>query len=164
MPESPPRLVLLTLAAISLTSGSCDRYAERGRATDSPPRDILPDDHAHASAAGGGMLATIGRDQYHAEAVFEASGVLALYTLGQDETRVQEVPQQVLTTYLKPLDGTPSLVMVLRADPVPEDSPNRTSRFTGELPEQIVGKPFSMTVAGLEIAGERFTVRFPAQR
>lgn len=156
----PHRIALLIFAAFSLTGGSCDRYRERATAVDPAPPLSLPVDHSHASAAGSGLIATVGREQYHAEAIFEASGALSLYTLGRDATRVQEVPQQVLTAYLKPKDGSDSLVMVLRADPAPEDAKGKTSRFAGRLPERIVGKPCTVIVAGLEIAGERFVVRF----
>lgn len=159
MSEPPQRLAQLALFLVVLPIGACGRYADR---SDPASPDIIPTDHSHAAAASSGMVAAVGRDQYHAEAVFGASGVLTLYILGQDATRVQEVRQQVLTAYLKANDGSDALVTVLRPDPLPEDSPGRTSRFTGELPSRVVGKPLSVTVAGLEIEGERFTVRFQA--
>ena len=39
-------------------------------------------EHAHKPGAHGGTIVEIGRDNYHAEAVFEKGGVLRLYTLG----------------------------------------------------------------------------------
>src|SRR5207244_10197716 len=39
------------------------------------------DDHAHKAGAHSGIIVAIGRDNYHAEAVFERGGRLRLYTL-----------------------------------------------------------------------------------
>src|SRR6516162_2412350 len=48
-------------------------------------------EHAHKPGEHGGIIVEIGRDNYHAEAVFEKGGVLRLYTLGKDEAKVEEV-------------------------------------------------------------------------
>src|SRR5688572_22092052 len=48
------------------------------------------EEHGHAPGAHGGTIVSLGRDSYHAEAVFEQGGLVRLYMLGQDETRVQE--------------------------------------------------------------------------
>src|SRR5262245_6972704 len=55
------------------------------------------EEHAHKPSAHGGIVVSIGRDSYHAEAVFEKGGTLRLYMLGQDETKVLEVESQTLT-------------------------------------------------------------------
>src|SRR5262249_1748085 len=41
-------------------------------------------EHAHKPGEHGGIIVEIGRDNYHAEAVFEKGGVLRLYTLGKE--------------------------------------------------------------------------------
>ena len=46
-------------------------------------------DHAHKPGMHGGIIVPIGRDSYHAEAVFEQGGTLRLFMLGADEGRVQ---------------------------------------------------------------------------
>src|SRR5438105_4304603 len=47
----------------------------------------VSEDHDHKPSAHGGLIVPIGRNNYHAEAVFEKDGVLKLYTLGADEAK-----------------------------------------------------------------------------
>ena len=54
------------------------------------------EEHGHKSGAHGGTLVSLGRDSYHAEAVFEKGGLVRLYVLGKEEARVQEVDIQDL--------------------------------------------------------------------
>src|SRR5687768_6713538 len=51
-------------------------------------------DHKHEPGSHGGLIVSIGQDSYHAEAVFEKGGVLRLFMLGKDESKVMEVPLQ----------------------------------------------------------------------
>src|SRR5687767_10910257 len=60
-------------------------------AEDNETESSLADDHAHQPGAHGGNIVAIGKDAFHAEAVFGERGDLRLYTLGQDETKVLEV-------------------------------------------------------------------------
>src|SRR5687767_4864896 len=66
-----------------------------------PPTAHGDGDHGHKPSAHGGIIVPVGRDNYHAEAVFETGGTLRLYTLGQDESKVLEVEAQPLTGYVK---------------------------------------------------------------
>ena len=118
------------------------------------------DEHAHKPGAHGGIIVPVGRDSYHAEAVFEKGGVLRLFTLGQDEGRVQEVESQTLTAYVKPEGGSDSVSITLEADPQPEDAEGNTSQFLGRLPEDLAGRAVEVTIPSLRIAGERFRLGF----
>src|SRR5262245_21264363 len=79
-------------------------------------------EHAHKPGAHGGIIVEIGRDNYHAEAVFEKGGTLRLYTLGKDEARVQEVEAQTLTAYARAEGGTESAAFTLKPEPQPGDT------------------------------------------
>src|SRR4051812_41134652 len=65
-------------------------------------------EHGHKPGGHGGIMVSIGRDSYHAEAVFEKGGYLRLYMLGPDESKVIEVESQTLTAYAKPEGGADS--------------------------------------------------------
>ncbi|WP_164102420.1 hypothetical protein [Candidatus Laterigemmans baculatus] len=170
-------LVASSLAiALGVVASSCSRYAAPPSA-DAPPTAPGPAatgptgsvaattgeeaaEHDHRSGSAGGVISSLGDDQYHTEAVLQSGGALVLFTLGADETKIQEVPQQVLTAYVQPQGSSESFVMILQAEPLPSDSAEMTSRFLGELPEAVRGKPFSATIPALRIGGERFAVRF----
>lgn len=59
------------------------------------------EEHGHIPGAHGGFIVSIGRDSYHAEAIFEKDGAISLYMLGADESRINEVENQDLTAYVK---------------------------------------------------------------
>src|ERR1700722_6315990 len=117
----PRKAVLFTLMlaflAVVYVAG-CNNGATPGQgsgvpsvASERPPEASTPasevqGEHAHKSGAHGGNVVEIGRDNYHAEAVFEAKGLVHLYLLGQDETRVLEIETQTLTAYAKPEGGS----------------------------------------------------------
>ena len=105
---------------------------------------------------------SIGRNSYHAEAVFEAGGTLRLYMLGQDESKVLEVEAQALTAYAKPEGGMEATAFTLAPEPQPGDKPGMTSLFVGKLPADTIGKPVEVTIPNLQIGGERFRVPIPA--
>ena len=63
-------------------------------------------EHGHKTGAHGGIMVSLGRDSYHVEAVFEKGGVLRLYTLGNDESRVIDIDKQTLKAFVK-ADGEP---------------------------------------------------------
>jgi YHS domain-containing protein len=129
-----------------------------------PPASVpaaAPDGaHAHRAGAHGGNVVEIGRDNYHAEPVFEAGGALRVYMLGQDEARVSEVEDQTLTAYVKPEGGTEAVAVTLKPDPQPGDAPGKTSRFAGAVPKALAGRPLEVTVPSIRIAGERFRFSF----
>ncbi len=120
------------------------------------------DEHAHKPGANGGIIVPIGRDSYHAEAVFEKQGVLRLYMLGKDEGRVQEVERQALTAYVKPVGGAEAMAFPLEAEPQEGDAANTTSRFKGTLPADLQGQSVEVTIPNIRINGERFRLGFPS--
>lgn len=117
-------------------------------------------EHGHKPGAHGGILVSIGSDNYHAEAVFEKGGVVRLYTLGRDEAKVMEVEAQALTAYAKLEGDTESTSIVLKAEPQPGDANGKTSQFVGKLPRELWGQKVEVTIPSLRIAGERFRVGF----
>lgn len=123
---------------------------------------VSSEDHAHKPGANGGIIVPIGRDSYHAEAVFEKQGALRLYMLGKDEGRVQEVERQSLTAYVKPLGGAETLPIALEPEPQNGDEHDKTSRFKGTLPETLQGQPVEVTIPNMRINGERFRLGFPS--
>jgi YHS domain-containing protein len=169
MPRRFGILSFLTLAAagVALFAG-CDNSPkpapelttpDPGRGVKTP--DSQPDvEHAHKSGGHGGNIVAIGRDNYHAEAVFEKGGTLKLYTLGQDEAKVQEVESQVLTAYAKLEGGTESASFILRPVPQPGDGEGKTSLFVGKVPPDLVGQSLEVVIPSITIAGERFRLGF----
>lgn len=141
--------------------GSCSRYrAEQDAPVDAPTSAEADADHGHPEGTMGGVICSIGGDRFHAEAVLQENGALAIYTLARDPTQVQEVQQQSLTAYVKPHRSTTSAVLLLESDPSPEDRDQMTSRFSGQLPERLLGQPLYVTVPQLRIEGQRFVLRF----
>jgi YHS domain-containing protein len=117
-------------------------------------------EHGHKPGGHGGNVVEIGRDNYHAEAVFEKGGTLKLYLLGKDEAKVQEVESQVLTGYARVEGGTEATPLTLRPVPQPGDAEGKTSQFVGKLPQELRGKKVEVTVPSITIAGERFRFGF----
>jgi len=122
--------------------------------------DIQDGEHGHKPTAHGGIIVPIGRDNYHAEAVFEKDGVIRFYTLGQDEAKVMEVEAESLTAYAKPEGGTEATSFVFKAEPQTGDTSGRTSQFIGKLPRELWGKKVEVTIPNVRIGGERFRVGF----
>ena len=134
---------LLCFAAM-MPSIACNRYSRDRVATDQGPLANQADGtDGHGAGAKGGVITSIGRDEYHAEAVVQEDGGLAVYTMGQDATRVHEVPDQVLTAYVKPPQSSTSAAMILKPDPLPGDAEKMTSRFSGELP-RVAPRPSAL--------------------
>lgn len=117
-------------------------------------------EHGHKPSAHGGILVPIGRDNYHAEAVFEKGGILRLYLLGQDESKVEEIEAQPLTAYVKAEGDAESQSFVLRAEPQSGDKSGMTSMFLGHLPKELVGKKLEVTIPSIAIKGDRFRISF----
>lgn len=145
----------LTGCALLLLVAGCNR----GGGTEAPP--TAEPDHAHGTGAHDGTIVAIGRGHYHIEAVFPDGGI-ELFVLGQDETRVQEVPVQSLAAFVKAADRMQADTIALVARPQPGDSPGHTSRFAGKLPDHCARGEVLVTVPRLEIGGERF--RFTVTR
>lgn len=138
---------------VSLTDSAVATAATRAGSAD----DL---EHGHKSGAHGGIMVSLGRDSYHAEAVFEQGGVLRLYTLGKDESRVIDVEKQTLKGFVKAEGDTEAHQFVLQAEPQDGDADGRTSQFVGTLPEGLRGMNLDVTVPNIVISGERFRLGF----
>jgi YHS domain-containing protein len=118
------------------------------------------EEHGHKPGAHGGIIVSLGRDNYHAEAVFEKGGVIRLYMLGRDEARIQEVDAQDLTGFVKPAGGTEAEAMKFAPDPQAGDAAGKTSRFTARLPKELQGEVVEVTINNIRVGNERFRVGF----
>lgn len=117
-------------------------------------------EHGHKAGSHGGIMVSLGRDSYHAEAVFEKGGVLRLYTLGNDESRVIDIEKQTLKAFVKAEGDSAAQPFSMEPEPQEGDAEGRTSQFTGQLPEGLDGKKLAVTIPNIVIAGERFRMGF----
>jgi hypothetical protein len=150
---------VLTLTAGCTNSGpSAPSRGQRAAPQEQPLSQ--QEDHAHRPGSHGGFVVTIGRENYHAEFLFEKGGVLRLYLLGQDEAKVQDVESQSLTAYGKAEGDPESVPFVLRPEPQAGDAPGKTSQFLGRLPASLQGKVPQITIPSVRIAGDRYRLAF----
>jgi hypothetical protein len=150
----------LALAAVMLAAAPVQAVDRGGQ----KPHADEHGDHEHGIGANGGLIVPLGRESYHIEPVFEAKGVLRLYLLGADETRIQETQRQTLTAYVKPVGGRDTSPMQIESEPQEGDAEGMTSRFKGVLPEPLRGGEVEVTIPNLRIEGERFRVGFSSIR
>ncbi len=148
-------LPVLLAGAAALIVGCSGQAPQPAPQADAPKHD----DHAHQSQHGG-IVVPIGRDSYHAEAVFEKGGTLRLYLLGADESKVQEIEARPLDAYAKAAGDAEAEKFVLNPEPQPGDAPGRTSLFVGQLPKQLAGKSIEVTIPNVTIEGGRFRIGF----
>lgn len=157
-------LVLLGLVSMVLVAGCGSRSGAPAGQAGSKATAVIDQagktsKHAHDQPGGhGGLIAEIGRDNYHAEAVFDKEGRVKIYTLGRDETRVLEVEEQTLEAYAQPEGGMEGTPVNLNPARQPGDSKGKTSLFVGKLPQELWGKPLTLTVP-ITINAERFRFR-----
>lgn len=118
------------------------------------------EEHPHVPGAHGGIIIPIGADSFHAEAVVEKDGVLRLFMLGADETRIHEVDVQAIKAFVKVSGATDAIPIDLSATPQDGDADGKTSQFTGTLPESAIGQAIDVTIPNLRIGSERFRVGF----
>lgn len=145
-------------AATSTTEKAAPVADTKAVAT-APPAE----EHGHKAGEHGGIIVSIGRDSYHVEAVFEESGKLLLYMLGNDETRVQDVELQDLVAYIKPEGAATATSFTIKPERQPGDAEGKTSLFVGEVPEAHRGQSLEVTVPSLRIGNERFRLGFRSQ-
>lgn len=118
------------------------------------------EEHGHQAGAHGGMIVSLGRDSYHVEAIVTDKGEIRLYTLGNDESRIQDVEVQDLVAYVKPEGGADSTSIDVKPQPQPGDAPGKASLFVGQLPSELIGKNIDVTIPNITIGGERFRLGF----
>ena len=117
-------------------------------------------EHHHQAGTHSGIIVEIGRDNYHAEAVFERGGVLRLFMLGNDEAKVVDVESQTLTAYVKAEGAADSASFSLEPQRQPGDAENKTSLFVGQIPQDLAGKKLEVTIPSIRINGDRFRFAF----
>jgi hypothetical protein len=161
---------LLTFAVTALIlAGGCNRSTNLGDNSSGTGGDATgkgPDgEHAHKPGQHGGTIVEIGRDNYHAEAVFGDKGEVTLYMLGKDEARVHEVEVQALSASVK-AEGELKAAAEIKLEPRPrhDDSKGKTSVFVGTLPEALRDKRVEVTVPTIRIEGARFRFSFKNYR
>lgn len=167
----------LVLSGIVFISGCADRgsnSASSGSASTTTAPTVTPasataatptaaakdEEHGHKAGAHGGIMVSLGRDSYHAEAVFEKGGVLRLYTLGKEESRVIDVEKQTLKGFVKAEGDAEAQQFTFDAEPQDGDAEGRTSQFVGTLPKGLWGQNLEVTVPNIVISGERFRLGF----
>src|SRR5581483_6641667 len=153
-------VVLSMLFLGLLILAGCGRSSPNSVAVSLPSAPVVEKEHGHKPAAHGGLIVEIGADNYHAEAVYEKGGTIRLYTLGKDESRVQEVEIQTLRAFVRRSGDTESTPFTFKPEPQPEDTAGKTSLFVGVLPEGYSWPRVEITVPSITIAGERlrFTI------
>lgn len=119
--------------------------------------------HEHQTGARGGTLANIG-PRHHAEIVFERGGRLHLHMLGLDVAEVAEIESQELTAFVAGAGGHEAVRIALSPSPQVGDTRGRTSRFTGELPDELTNQPLHVMIPSIKIAGRRYRVAFAPPR
>jgi YHS domain-containing protein len=158
------KLTLFTLGfvAVALVVAGCSRgpHAPPLPAEAKAPEAAPAGEHAHKPGRHGGTIVEIGRDNYHAEVVFEKGGTVRLHLLGKDEARVQLTEVQVLTAYARPEGGSEATPFALRPVPQPGDAEGQTSQFLGVLPKEWAGRKVEVTVPSIRFNGERFRFAF----
>lgn len=155
------------LVALALVVAGCNDTS--GPPAASPPNAKSPNpgdptaagEHGHKPGQHGGFVVEIGRDNYHAEAIFEKNGVVRLITLGKDEARIEEVETQTLTAFARLVGSTEEAVEIeFKPNPQAGDAEGKTSRFIGTLPANLRGKAVEITVQNIRIGGNRFRFGF----
>ncbi|MBP86145.1 MAG: hypothetical protein CMJ64_05430 [Planctomycetaceae bacterium] len=102
----------------------------------------------------------VGRDHYHAEALFTPGGELKLFMLGQEDSEVIDVETQTLEAFVRQSGDAGSKAMSLGATPQPGDAEGRTSVFTGKLPDGLAVETILVVVPSITINGQRYRFSF----
>ena len=142
-----------------------EKGSSEGRGSASKPQPATANaeseaEHGHKPGAHGGIMVSLGRDSYHVEAVIDSEGVVRLYTLGKDESRVIDVESQTLKGFVKAEGDTDSKSISFEPSPQDGDSQGKTSLFVGQLPQELVGRKIDVTIPNIRIDGERFRLGF----
>jgi hypothetical protein len=150
-------LSILIITAALMAAG-CTNSTNPGPAATAT--EAKASEHGHKPGQHGGTIVEIGRDNYHAEAVFGDNGSIQLYMLGKDEAQVHEVEAQTLTAHAKAEGDTKGVEITLKPHPRKDDSAGKTSVFAGTLPEALRDKRVEVTVPTIRIDGGRFRFAF----
>lgn len=108
----------------------------------------------------GGVHVAFAKGKYYAEAVLHKGGALHLFLFCKDINKVVEAEKQTVTAYARTVGTQEFTTFDLKPEPLPGDDQGYTSRFAGQLPAELQGKPLEITVPALKLAGERFHLAF----
>lgn len=159
------------LAGMVLVIGCSEMHTpppRQGADSGNPQTSLKPvassqsNEHAHKAGAHGGLIAEIGRDNYHAEAIFAKEGVVKIFTLGKDESRVQHVETQTLEAYARAEGDMEDVQVDLFPLRQKMDPPDKVAMFRGKLPPELWGKVVTLTVP-ITINGEAFRFRISSK-
>lgn len=117
-------------------------------------------EHGHPPGSHGGIIAALGEDHYHVEALFTDEGQLHLYMLGQDESQIVDVETQNLTAYVRQPRDAASKPIVLKPSPQKGDRADHTSLFVGELPTDMASELLVVAIPMIQIDGRRYRFSF----
>jgi hypothetical protein len=143
---------LLALAALGVLVAGCGK-------TDKTPVVAVPSGKAHDATEHGHTKGTEALGDYHARIAVEQGGVLKLFILGMDETKVASIVEQEVPGLLQVEGDAQGVPIVLQPDRQPGDPPGKTSQFSVTVPEALRGKAL---IADLRIMinGEPYRPRF----
>lgn len=156
-----PRPFTATIVVLVATiAAGCGYLSSPAANTKSSTHETEGPQHGHKPGANGGIIATIGAEEFHVEAVLEKGGVLRLFTLGSDASTVVDVPQQSLTAYARPAGNAESIYFALEPQAQAGDPAGKTSQFVGKLPVTSVGTELTIAVPRIFINGARYRMGF----
>ena len=159
------RLGGLGVAVTTLALVGCYNAEPAAPPPGGDPKGATDQAHRHKPGGHGGILVALGKDSYHAEAVFAKNGVIRLYTLGKDEARIQEVEVQELVGFATAAGSTDAAVEVkFAADRQKGDAPGKTSLFVAKLPADLQGKSVQVTINNIRVGSERFRIEFSNEK
>ena len=116
--------------------------------------------HEHAAGIHGGAIRFAGSDEFHAEAIFEAGGTVALYTFGRDETVVRAIDEQNLDGHIRLRHDAIWTPIVFKPQAQSGDGPKLASRFTAVLPKGMVGQAVVVKFAAIRIDDRSYRLAF----
>lgn len=125
-----------------------------------PVSGTKPSEKGHTHPEGGpsgGVLATWGDDEHHAELVTDhTTGEATVFLLDGSATKVTPIDAKTLTLSLK---ETPVVVVTLEAKPQDGDPPGHSSRYVGRHDVLKKMKEFSGSITG-KAGGKSYTGDF----
>jgi len=114
-------------------------------------------EHKHKPGQFGGFIMELGRDNYHLEVIPGKDGVITIYTLDRDESKVIVVDKQVLEAYIR---GKSEDYEEFSIMPKPQAGDGEgTSRFEGKIPAKYLSEEEISISFNIVIKGERFRAR-----
>jgi hypothetical protein len=120
--------------------------------------------HDHPPGPHGGTVVAIDRgNRFHAETIFDAAGVVHLYTFGRELSEPRPVLARTVCAAVRGHgDGPDEHAVMLRPRPQPDDPPGTASRFVGRLPPAAWRPHLRLVVWSLRVEGERFRFEIDA--